>query len=141
MDRLTLEDLKACAKILNTLITNILSVPFEITIQESKTKDRCFCGCNNEPIADLIVTTQKQNIIKKQGVTLYPTYDCYMPIINLDRGAKIDIQVYQTIQGWKRSIPTSFERQAERTSIVERELVERVFSPEKVDIVAPNSIL
>jgi hypothetical protein len=128
MENLTLEDLRSHIKELNKLLKPVINYPYEILIKNTDEKDTCSSCCTNRPIGEIIIEFYKPTKLKRHGLLIYPTRSCHLPILDRDNnGAKISLQLYETVQNWFKTLSTSYERQSERVYIIERELIEKTW--------------
>ena len=66
---------------------------------------------------------------KKSGIRIYPSLGCELVILDCEnRGAIIELELYNTIKWWLTKIDSSLIRNIKRTSIIKSELVSKVFS-------------
>lgn len=101
-----------------------------VKIYDIKPEDKyelCNCGCSQRPVAEVYIIFLNN---KKCGVRIYPGPTCELVILDCDnRGAIIDLKVYDEIKIWLKKIESSLIRHRKRTDIIKSELMTRVFSP------------
>jgi hypothetical protein len=121
---LDLYDLKAYKYLLEPRIKLHYPNLLNCTIYQTHyTNQLCICGCKYEPIAQIEISLYNPIKPKKYGVLLFPTPHCIPAILNIDnRGYRIKTQMYDEICDWLKNIPRPFERQRQRTNLIQHEL-------------------
>ena len=123
MTSLDLYDLKSYKHLLEQRIKLHFPNFLNCIICPNYSKQLCMCGCKSEPIAQIEITLYNPIKPKKYGILLFQTPYCIPAILNIDnRGYSIKTQMYDEICTWLKNIPRPFERQHERTNLIQHEL-------------------
>ena len=126
-DNITLHDLRTRLDSLEYSLKSVCDNFMDCWIYDANEigEDYCVCGCGNLPIANLLFRVKKSDVIRVYGLKIYPTRTCQMAIMNCDnRGQIIKCEIYEAVKKWVFEIPREQERQAARTDLIRRELIE-----------------